>query len=209
MNQNTTEESTVIVETDEADAPVNSDVSAVFYPPPYKVLDNCLFIETYKGKDKFTRKLCNFTPYLVAEVTHDDGATLSKSLRIKGVHESGMNLPEIEVPVEELQAMSWVLKNWGTKCNIEPTNNTKELIRHAIQSTAEKIEYDNVYGQTGWRLINGEYVFLMPSDDETVNVQLDGELAHYWFNNTCTDDDLYSVYLLLFEDFTPVSGQVK
>ncbi|MBP3923767.1 hypothetical protein J6E39_00815, partial [bacterium] len=72
-----------------------AEKSAV-YPPPYKVKNNCLYVEKTNKQGPYDQKLCNFTPYLTAEITVDDGACETKRLRIGGEHENGRKLKEIE-----------------------------------------------------------------------------------------------------------------
>ena len=49
-----------------------AEKSAV-YPPPYKVKNNCLYVEKTNKQGPYDQKLCNFTPYLTAEITVDSG----------------------------------------------------------------------------------------------------------------------------------------
>lgn len=78
------------------------------YAQKYLVENNCLF-ETYPRKNGIVkRKLCNLAPEIVCEVTVDDGAVTTTYVRLRGVHESGRTLPELEIPAADLANMGKV-----------------------------------------------------------------------------------------------------
>ena len=52
----------------------NSSTSPVQYPLPYKVINGCLYKEVTTKSGITTKKLSNFLPYIVKEVSVDDGA---------------------------------------------------------------------------------------------------------------------------------------
>lgn len=126
------------------------------------------------------KKLCNFLPYLVGEITLDDGAEQKKCFRIGGVHTSGQKLPEITLPVSEFSAMGWIVERWGAKCNLEPGQSVKEQIRYAIQSTGEKAEQVTIHGQLGWKKLDGGWRYLMPGVND-IQVSLPASLSGYGF----------------------------
>ena len=80
----------------------NKSNDLVRYPPPYKIINGCLYKEITNKSGTVTKKLCNFLPYLVSEVSVDDGAEVKTVLRLGGVHSSGRVLPEIDVTGAEL-----------------------------------------------------------------------------------------------------------
>ena len=154
-----------------------AEKSAV-YPPPYKVKNNCLYVEKTNKQGSYDQKLCNFTPYLTAEITVDDGACETKRLRIGGEHENGLKLKEIEIAGSELASFNWLLEHWGIDCNLEIGCSIKDSIRYAIQSTAPKALRETIYTVTGWKKINGEWKYLLPGDD-VLTVELTGKLKRY------------------------------
>lgn len=159
------------------------------YAPSYKILDNCLY-ETRSNKQGFyDRKLCNFLPWIVSEITKDDGIEVTTYVRLKGIHESGRSLPEIEIPAMELSTFNWLPKHWGMHCNLEVGKSVKDCVRHAIQSTVDGAAHQNVYSVTGWRKIHGAWEYLMPGDD-THTVSLSHKLGGYHMNRQCVDADL-------------------
>lgn len=110
----------------------------------------------------------------------DDGAERKKCFRIGGIHASGQTLPEITLPVSEFSAMSWIVENWGAKCNLEPGQSVKEQIRYAIQSTGEQAEQITIYGQLGWKNLDGGWRYLMPGVN-AVQVSLPASLSGFSF----------------------------
>ena len=150
------------------------------YPHPYKVIDGCLFREVRTRNGSYDQKLCNFLPYIVSEVTLDDGAEESKRLLLGGVRQDGSLLPEIEVTGSDLGAFNWLIDKWGADCVLEIGPNIRDSVRYAIQMTAPEAERQTVYEVTGWKKIGGEWRFLMPGG-AGLSVRLPGKLGRYAF----------------------------
>lgn len=148
------------------------------YAQRYTVDDNCLF-EIVPGKNgTVKRKLCNLAPEIVEEITVDDGAATTTYIKLRGVHESGRTLPEIEIPAAELASFNWMAERWGMDCILEVGKTVKDCVRHAIQTTAVHAEKKTVYAVTGWKKIDGQWHFLMPGEDSHT-VSLQGKLQGY------------------------------
>ena len=148
------------------------------YPPPYKIIDGCLYRECKTKHGSYDQKLCNFLPYLISEVTIDDGAEVTKRMRLGGFKENGQPLPEIEISGSELASFNWLIDQWGSDCILEVGASVKDNIRYAIQQTAYQADRQTVYAVTGWKKIQGAWHFLMPGD-ETLSVQLPDKLSRY------------------------------
>ena len=148
------------------------------YAQKYAVENNCLF-ETYPGKNGIVkRKLCNLAPEIVCEITVDDGAVTTTYVRLRGVHESGRTLPEIEIPAADLASFNWMAERWGMDCILEVGKTVKDCVRHAIQTTAAHAEKKTMFAVTGWKKIGEEWYYLMPGDDNHT-VDLHGKLQGY------------------------------
>ena len=109
------------------------------YSPPYKSDGNCLYLIT---KDKYgqTRKrLCNFAPYIIEQVTKNDGADCATWITLGGTQENGEVLQPITIRGTELGSFDWLIDRWGADCFLEVTNNVKEHVRVAIQKTASVV----------------------------------------------------------------------
>ena len=131
------------------------------YPYPYKVKNNCLYMEqTVKGA-QIDRKLCNFFARITEEIIHCDGLETMILVKLQGTHASGRALPQIAVPLSKLGAFDW-LDQWGADCILEVGSSVREHIRKAIQETVIHAQRKTEYAVTGWKKIDGAWEFLMP-----------------------------------------------
>ena len=166
------------------------------YAQKYAVENNCLY-ETYPGKNGIVkRKLCNLAPEIVCEITLDDGAVTTTYVRLRGVHESGRALPEIEIPAADLASFNWMAERWGMDCILEVGKTVKDCVRHAIQTTAAHAEKKTVFAVTGWKKIGEEWYYLMPGDDN-YTVDLYGKLQGYGMERRCDRFDIQTAACLL------------
>ena len=106
------------------------------------MVDGCLYKEVTNKSGITSKKLCNFLPYIVSEVSVDDGAEVKTVLRLGGVHSSGRVLPEIDVTGAELGSFNWLIERWGADCVLEPERNVKERTafsnrREALRNTSD------------------------------------------------------------------------
>ena len=148
------------------------------YPAPFKVKDGCLYREMNTKYGTRDVQLCNFLPFIVSEITLDDGATETKRLRLGGIKQNGQALPEIELAGSELASFNWLIEQWGSDCILEIGASVKDTIRYAIQQTAARAERMTVYSVTGWKKISGIWHFLMPGNSE-LTVKLPSKLKRY------------------------------
>ena len=94
------------------------------YAPNYKIKDGCLCEIKHNKQGEYDKKLCNFTPWIVSEITVDDGVETSTRIRLAGVHESGRTLPEIEIAAED----------WGTSIGCINTGASTAFWKPALVS---------------------------------------------------------------------------
>ena len=172
------------------------------YAPAYRVVDGCLLETRNSRNGPYERKLCNFAPWIVSEITLSDGVETTTWIRLRGKHQSGRELPEIEIPAAELSGFQWLAKHWGMDCILEVGQNVKDALRYAIQTTAQQAEKQTVFTVTGWRRINGEYHFLMPGDKQHT-VTLPGKMHGYTMARKCSPTDIRSAAELLLSKLTP------
>lgn len=166
------------------------------YAQKYKAKGNCLY-EIIPGKSgTVERKLCNLVPEILCEITVDDGAVTTTYVRLRGVHESGRILPEVEIPAAELASFNWMPERWGMDCILEVGKTVKDCVRHAIQTTAAYAEKKTVYQVTGWRKIGEDWHYLMPGDAEQT-VILPGKLQGYGMERTCEQRDIQTAACML------------
>ena len=129
------------------------------------------------------RALCNFIAHITADVLRDDGDEIERCVSLAGSLDSGEVLPAIVVRAAEFEAMGWPVGHWGGRVSIEPGRGVKDTLRHAIQwLSAATIETHHTYTHTGWRIINGQRVFLHAGGAiglDGVTVDLPGNLKLY------------------------------
>ncbi len=180
-----------------------TSMDETIYHAPYVVKDGCLYETVVVKEQTVHMKLADFVPMLVSEITHDDGTEQKKLFRVRGVHRSGTVLPEVLVSSDEMQTMKWMLNRWGTLAAAQPKHNVLHKICHAILSTKQTVRFETVYLQTGWKKIDGNYVFLMPDASEHLTVELQGNLRHYGFVKPCPPDQLFYLAAMLDHSFAP------
>ena len=172
------------------------------YAQKYRIKGNRLY-ETMAGKNgSFERLLCNFVPWITAEITLDDGAETTTWIRMRGIHESGRPLPEIELSAAELAGFNWLAQRWGMDCILEVGKTVKDCVRHAIQTTAAGAEKKTVYTVTGWKNINGKWMYLMPGDEE-ITVNLPDKMSGYVMERKCDPLDIQTAASLLWQSVAP------
>jgi hypothetical protein len=93
------------------------------------------------------------------EIVTDDGIQENRFFVMIGITAKGEKLPPIRVPVSQFPAMNWVLQ-WGNKLVHSPGNGNKDNARAAIQVLSGDPETQYVYRHTGFRKIDGQWLFL-------------------------------------------------
>lgn len=178
-------------------------IDETVYNDPYVVKSNCLY-EMVQVKDQVVpMKLADFVPALISEITRDDGTEQKKMFKVGAVHKSGIKLSEQIVSADEMQNMKWLLNRWGALGAAQPKQNVLSKICHAIMLTKGEVKFEAMYLQTGWKKINGEYVFLMPTQNSPFTVELQGKLKNYSFTEKGSQEDLIYLSAMLENSFAP------
>lgn len=178
-------------------------IDETVYNDPYVVKSNCLY-EMVQVKDQVVpMKLADFVPALISEITRDDGTEQKKMFKVGAVHKSGIKLSEQIVSADEMQNMKWLLNRWGALGAAQPKQNVLSKICHAIMLTKGEVKFETMYLQTGWKKINGEYVFLMPTQNSPFTVELQGKLKNYSFTEKGSQEDLIYLSAMLENSFAP------
>ena len=171
----------------------------------YEVENGCLGLVGYSEKGRSWKKLCNFTPYISKEITQYEEEEPTVRVYLRGRHESGRELPEIEIDAAEVASFKWLPTHWGMDCILEVGKSIKEELRYAIQTTHDLAEHQTVYTVTGWRKINEEWEYLLPGNPERT-VTLQGKNQSYGMCEDATGLDLAFLKRLLTAG--PVSDEV-
>src|SRR5665648_25741 len=158
-------------------------IEEMFAGSGYAIHKGCTALKTEKTDGSMDVKLLsNFVAWCEGESTTDDGLDVLKTFNIKGKHSNGTSLPVINVNAMDFSNMNWVTKLWGFNCNMSAGSNTKDRLRHCIQSISKDIKEETVYLHTGWRNHNGNWIYLHGDGsvgEENINVKLEGKLSHY------------------------------
>src|SRR5579871_5767608 len=114
-----------------------------------------------RGGEESIEPLCNFTAKIVEEIRHDDGAEVKHSFAVSGQLDTGKQLPNASVSASDFSSMNWIVQEWGSQAIANAGQGTKDHIRAAIQKLSlGDVRRRVVYGHAGWRLIDGQWVYL-------------------------------------------------
>lgn len=173
----------------------DEDLTAV-YPEQYASKNACLHLVRKVEKELLYIPLCNFAPFVRAEITYDDGAEPKKILRIMGYDQYERLLPAVDVPADELDRMKWLNNRWPASCSTRVFGSVDKHLVCAIKGSAEFAEQQYIFAQTGWKKIGGVYHYLLPGNSK-YDVQLTGKQQHYGTVEAFDPKDtLYTVGLM-------------
>ena len=141
----------------------------------------CRIKSGHNGEDIVIR-LANFTATIEAEDIVDDGRDVNHFFsilgKLKGIHP----LPRLEIPAQNFSGMAWTNK-WGSKPILEPGQTVRDFVRHSIQTGSNGVEVRRHYAHTGWREIEGDFVYLHTGGSiggkEGISVRLSRGLDRY------------------------------
>jgi hypothetical protein len=123
--------------------------------PQYKRLDNQgMFVNDIK---EGYVEISNFTAEIIADVKIDDGAEETRSYEIEA-ELSGRSF-HFEVPVEDFEDCKWKDRHLPARAYITVGSRMRDHFCNAIR-TCSNPEKKCHYGHTGWRKINGTWVYL-------------------------------------------------
>jgi len=148
---------------------------------PYSVDEagNLYKLQQYKDS-VIPIKLANFCAQITEETTEDNGLDISHTYTITGAVQN-KRLPPIAVPSVQFPTLNWIHK-WGAEAIIEPGQNAKDFVRHAIQVMSTETKKSDCFTHTGWREINGEMAYLTSIGAigaKNVQVKLSHDLQRY------------------------------
>ncbi|EXJ14595.1 toprim domain-containing protein [Imhoffiella purpurea] len=159
-------------------------------PKPYVMNERGTFRLTRSpGGDPIEQQLANFAARIVEEVTRDDGEERALTIAITGTM-AGRDLPAISLTIEQFNRMDWPARHWGTAALTHPGQGAKDHLKYAIQllshQGAEQVRSRTTYTHTGWRRIDGAWVYLSAGavigpDGVVPGIEVDlGELAELY-----------------------------
>ena len=182
------------------------ELTAFFAGTNYMIEEGWLYRLVSNSKGESTYPIANFVAYIVSEEIFDDGADSRRYFVIEGVHSDGYPLAKLKISSMDFPKGSWITRNWGAKCNIEPSPNNREILRHAIQLTAKGIATTITFGHLGFRrLENDKWIYIHGKGavgSDRVSVELNKRLSCYGFPDISFPEN-NSFKDLLDEEFIP------
>ncbi len=131
--------------------------------------------------------LTNFDAAIVSEVIRDDGVESQRLFEV----EAGLDgkTQRFMVPANRFGTMQWVPENLGAEAVVYV--GAKDHARAAIQILSERVPKRWVFTHTGWRDIDGHWVYLHAGGaigpigpDSQIEVRLEGSLTRYQLKET-------------------------
>lgn len=171
---NTTgEEST----TKKTDPPTSPDIDT----GPYGVEDGCITRLKQTQQGPICEPLCNFNAWVDLEVVLDDGAEPVRAFVLEGELQGGAKLPPLRVPASRFSSMNWVTESWGLRAVVRAGQGSRDYLREAIQRLSPKPRVRHIFTHTGWREIDGQWVYLSGNTygSDGFEVDLGSELSRY------------------------------
>lgn len=127
----------------------------------YRIENGVICWEHYGKEGKTLTALCNFNAHISSYVIKDNGQDQDNYFRINGTTWRGKPLPAVDVKTEDFQSMKWVLKHWGLEAIVNPGQNIKDRLAHAILChSVDTAANKQVFTHLGWREVDGRMVYL-------------------------------------------------
>jgi hypothetical protein len=151
---------------------------------PYRAEPGGLVWEKPTRDGSIDLPLSNFTARIEAEVVEDDGVEQRRlfqmSARLK------RRPYAFEITATAFDAMNWITEHLGAEAILSVGDQVRAHVHNAIQHLSESVPVRSVFAHTGWRLVDGEAVFLHGGGAlgthgpiEGAGTRLEGGLARY------------------------------
>jgi len=154
-------------------------------PGPYTVNGGCICKIRWDDKGNATYEpLCNFDAQVTEEILLDDGAEATRAFIIEGKLAEGKALPPCRISASRFAGMSWVTEQWGLRAVVNAGNSKRDALREAIQRLSPETQTRRIFTHTGWREINGLWIYLSGSTAgndgyDGYEIDLGTELSRY------------------------------
>lgn len=124
----------------------------------YEVSAGGTYWRRHAGDDDYFVKLANFSAKITREIIHDDGAEQTRFFEMTA--DCGGRIGTVTISAARFQTMNWPTEFLGARAIIEPGRGLCERLRHAIQVLSGDVPRQTVFGHTGWRQVNEQWVYL-------------------------------------------------
>jgi hypothetical protein len=159
-------------------------------PGPYRIEGGCICVEKNTQNGPIRRSLCNFVAHVEEEIVLDDGSETTRAFVLRGTLAGGDILPSVRVPAAKFGGMTWVTDLWGLSAIVNAGLSTRDQLREAIQRLSPNPSRRRVFTHTGFRKIDGVWVFLTASGAvgmDGVEVDVGPDLSRYSLPRTPRD----------------------
>jgi len=135
-----------------------SDDQDEIFPVPYKAASDGLVWKKRTGEGTVDVRLTNFTARIVADVSEDDGSETRHLFEI----EAALNnrATRFTVPANQFSTMNWPVEHLGANAVVYAGFGLRDHARTAVQLLSTDICERRVYTHTGWRKVNGVWMYL-------------------------------------------------
>ncbi|HZA24274.1 MAG TPA: DUF927 domain-containing protein, partial [Dehalococcoidia bacterium] len=154
--------------------------------------------------------LTNFTAQIVSEQLRDDGVEVQRTYEIAATLND--QTLHFSAPASHFSSMGWVSEHLGAQAIVFPGFGLKDHARAAIQFLSGQVATYQVFTHTGWRKVNGLWMFLHgdgaigPTGQlRDVTVDLPEALQQFRLPDPPAGDDLRSAVRVSLE-FLEVAG---
>jgi hypothetical protein len=185
---------TAVVTNDDRTTTVSS-VSLDEESQPYVETEKgIVWIKPVKGGN-VTELLTNFRARILEDTIEDNGFEEYRTFKIEA--NLGGRARTVSVPAVSFPTMSWVGEHLGANAVVRAGYGLKDRAREAIQLLSGEITERRVYTHTGWREVDGEWVYLhaggaipKQSTSRPVDVSLMQNLRRFELPTATSADDL-------------------
>jgi hypothetical protein len=126
----------------------------------YAVVNGCFAYVKHTYLVEEWWPICNFTAQIAEDITLDDGIETHRVAVIRGTLATGAPLPEVRIPFDQFEAMSWVGRSWGATAILNAGPGNRDKVREAIQRFSTNVVQRREYAHAGWRQVGDTWVFL-------------------------------------------------
>jgi hypothetical protein len=151
---------------------------------PYRATPGGLIWDKPTQNGSVPTPLTNFTARITADVSEDDDAEVRRYFEIEA--RLGERAVRFDVPAPKFAGMAWTTEHLGASAIVFPGFSLKDHARTAVQLLSEDIAERTIYTHTGWRQVDGIWVYLHGGGAigpdgtvEGVEVRLDEALSLY------------------------------
>ena len=139
---------------------------------PYRATPGGLLWDKPTQNGSVATPLTNFTARIKADVSEDDGAEVERGFEIEAMLSGRRHT--FTVPARQFPGMGWVAEHLGAGAIVQPGFAIKDHARTAIQTLSGEIPARRIYAHTGWRKIDGEWLYLHAGGAIGKNVDNEG-----------------------------------